>query len=101
MAEQTSVRCYIEEYETADGRVGARLREKSSGRKVDLGATSPSKRQDFLRFLSAAAIDRSQHPDIFEKVQDANAIAVSGRVDFDSPDELRFIYDHQLSYLIA
>lgn len=94
-------RCYIEEYENERGQLSARLREKKTGRKVDLGLTTAVDKQEFLRFLSAAGPNRAAIPDVFSKDGDADFIAVSGDIDFDAPDEIRFVFNDRLSYIYA
>jgi len=101
MAETTRVRCYIEEYEVSPGRLGARLREKGTGRKVDLGFAGAAEKQAFLRFLSGAHSGRTTMPDVFEKDGQDDAVEVLGTIDFDSPDELRFIHGEQIQYLFV
>lgn len=93
--------CYIEEYENDRGQPGARLREKLTGRKVDLGATIDSEARHFLDFLRAAQANRALMPDVFSKDGEDDCIVVSGYVDFDAPDEIRFIHNANLSYLFA
>ena len=101
MSQTSSTKCYIEEYEIEPGRLGARLREKTTGRKVDLGAASSEDHQHLLHFLSAAAMHKAAMPDAFTKDGEVDYVAVTGEVDFDAPDELRYIYNEQLSYLFA
>lgn len=96
-----SARCYIDEYENERGQLSARLREKTTGRKVDLGLASATARSDFLRFLGAAVPRRSEIPGVFAKDGDADFILVSGDVDFDAPDEIRFLFNDRLSYTYA
>ncbi|MFB2556155.1 hypothetical protein [Herbiconiux liangxiaofengii] len=93
--------CYIEEYENGQGQPSARLREKVTGRKVDLGTTTDSEAQHFLNFLRAAQANRALMPDAFSKEGDDDSISVSGDVDFDAPDEIRYIHNANLSYLFA
>ncbi|AZZ51907.1 hypothetical protein [Rathayibacter festucae] len=97
----SSTRCYIEEYENERGQVSARLREKVTGRKVDLGLASAAAKSDFLQFLSAAVPHRAEMPDVFTKDGDADFVVVSGDVDFDAPDEIRFHFNDRLSYTYA
>ena len=66
MSQTKSTKCYIEEYENEQGQLSARLREKGTGRKVDLGLTLDSK-HDFLRFLSSAG--RAEDPDTWRVQQ--------------------------------
>lgn len=100
MSQTKSMKCYIEEYESGPGKLSARLREKETGRKVDLGITLDGK-QDFLRFLSSAGANKSLMPDVFSKNGSEDCVVISGDVDFDSPDEIRFIFNENLSYLFA
>lgn len=95
------IRCYIEEYDNEDGLWSARLREKKSAKKVDLGFVDEAMRQHFLAFLNAANRSRSLLPDLFTKDGDADCILVSGDLDFDAPDEIRFVPNGQLSYLFG
>lgn len=98
MSQTKSTTCYIEEYKNEQGQLSARLREKRTGRKVDLGVTLDGKQQ-FLQFLSAAHGQKAVMPDLFSKDGDEDSIVVSGELDFDAPDEIRFIYNENLSYL--
>lgn len=95
-----STKCYIEEYKNEQGRLSARLREKGTGRKVDLGITLDGK-QHFLQFLSVAGANKAVMPDVFTKDGEEDCVMVSGDLDFDSPDEIRFIYNEKLSYTFA
>ncbi|MAO34764.1 MAG: hypothetical protein CMP12_02430 [Zunongwangia sp.] len=96
-----STKCYIVEYEAKPGRHIAWLREKVTGRTVNLGFTTVEERQEFLRFLAAAATNRVVMPNVFSKEDDSDCVLVSGDLDFDAPDEIRFIYDDNLSYQFA
>lgn len=50
-----SVKCYIDEYRTPLGQLAARLREKRTGRKVDIGFTDDvAQKSHFLQFVSGA-----------------------------------------------
>lgn len=97
---RATTKCYIEEYQVQGGGLGARLREKGTGRKVDLGVTSDGKRA-FLRFLSGAADMRNVLPGLYRLDGDEAYVRVAGDVDFDSPDEIRYIYNDNLEYLVA
>lgn len=101
MSRVLSTRCYVEQYENESGQRSARLREKGTGRKVDLGITDAAGRNDFLLFLSAAAANESLMPDLFSKTGEADAVLVSGDIDFDAPDEMRFRHNSRLSYLFV
>ena len=101
MNDRSSARCYIEEYRNDHGQLCARLREKGTGRKVDLGGTTPAESQHLLRFLSAASQNREIMPDMYSKDGDDDCVVISGDLDFDAPDEIRFIYNTRLSYAFA
>jgi hypothetical protein len=99
MSELASTRCYVEEYEVAPGKVGARLREKGSGRKVDLGGTSSeSDIQHFRMFLGALRANKADMPGVFDKDSAEDTIIVEGDLDFDAPDEIRFVYNEKLTF---
>ncbi|RXZ72795.1 hypothetical protein [Agromyces albus] len=101
MSQVKSTKCYIEEYENERGQLSARLREKATGRKIDLGLTTAGGVQDFLRFLGAAGANKPLMPDVFSRDGDEDCIVVSGDVDFHAPDEIRFIHNEKLSYLFG
>ncbi len=96
-----STRCYIEEYANDEGRLSARLREKHTGKKVDLGFTDPASRQAFLRFLGGAKSSQENIPGVFDSDDEDACVVVSGDLDFDAPDEIRYVLNDQLSYYIA
>jgi hypothetical protein len=101
MAGTTSTRCYIEAYETGNDRLGLRLREKGTGRKVAFGEVPPELAQSFVQFLAAGYANREAMPDLFDPDGAEDAVEVSGNVDFDSPEELRMLWDAQLQYLFV
>ena len=102
MSRVATTRCYIEEYEAEPGKLSARLREKITGRKVDLGnIADPRQKQHFIEFLSAARRHTDAMPDVFSRDGNADSVMVSGDVDFDAPDEVRYFYNENLSYLFA
>jgi hypothetical protein len=101
MSRANSTKCFIEEYENERGQRCARLREKVTARKVNLGLTTVEGKQDFLRFLGAAAMNKTAIPDVFSKDGDGRCIVVSGDIDFDAPDEIRYVYNPRLSYVFA
>ena len=100
MSNTKSTKCYIEEYEVGPGRIAARLREKGTVRKVDLGIKLDEK-QKILQFLGAARANVSLMPDVFSKDRQEDCVLVSGEVDFDAPDEMRHIYNDKLSYVFG
>jgi len=83
MSQTTSTKCYIEEYKNENDQLSARLREKRTGRKVDLGLTLDGK-QHFLRLLSAAGANKTAMPDVFSRDGDEECVVVSGGLDFDA-----------------
>jgi hypothetical protein len=95
-----ATRCYIDEYTNEAGTLSARLREKITGRKVDLGIADAEARTHLLQFLSAAKQNQADFPDYFDKDAD-ESIVVTGEVDFDAPDEIRYLYNGELSYLFG
>lgn len=97
----TTVECYIEEYANDQGRLSARIRQKKTGKKVDLGFVGVESRNHFLRFLSAAMQNADHIPGVFLKDDDADCIKVSGDLDFEAPDEIRFMPNERLTYLFA
>lgn len=101
MTATVAVKCYIEEYETASGALGARLREKGTGRRVVLGTTLPVEKQKFIQFLFAARAHRDAMPDLFDPTGERDAVLVSGHVEVEGQSEVSFVYDDQLSYLLV
>lgn len=99
MSKFASISCYVEEYEVAPGTLGARLREKGTGRKVDLGGTSSEEEaQHFRMFLGSLRANKADMPGVFERDDVEDAVVVEGELDFDAPDEIRFIYNAKLTY---
>ncbi len=101
MNDVVSTRCYVEEYEVEPGRMGVRLREKGTGRKVGLGTAGPQEKQHLLQFLVAALTFKETMPDLVSMDGKRDCVLIEGHLDFDAPDEIRFIYDSELSYLFA
>ncbi|MCI4659727.1 hypothetical protein [Cryobacterium zhongshanensis] len=102
MDQGTSTKCYIEEIDNGKGRLSARLREKGTGRRVDLrGVVSVADKRHFTRFMNAVGASKTSVPDVFTKDGDHDCIVISGDVDIDSPDELRFVHNDNISYLFA
>lgn len=101
MSQIKSTKCYIEEYKNERGQLSARLREKATGRKVDLGIATVEGKQHFLQFLGTAGANKAATPDAFSRDGDEDCILISGDLDFDAPDEIRFIHNEKLSYLFA
>jgi len=102
MSQAMSTRCYIDEYQDEQGRLSARLREKATGRKVDLGITAdPDQKRQLLQFLSTARRRMDEMPDVFTKEGPADSVLVAGDLDFDAPDEIRYVCNENLSYTFA
>lgn len=81
--------------------MSARLREKATGRKVDLGMTTAERKENLRRFLSSAGANKSEMPAVCTKEGDEGCILVPSDLDFDAPDEIRFIHNEKLSYLFV
>lgn len=96
-----TIKCYIEEYNNESGNLSARLRVKHTGQKVDLGFAQSDEKLHFIQFLSAAKQGQELMPDVFSKDGDEDCVEVSGIVDFDAPDEIRFVYNDQLQYVFG
>ena len=58
-------------------------------------------KQDFLRFLGAAGVNKTAIPAVFSRDGDGGCIVVSGDIDFDAPDEIRYVCNARLSYVFA
>jgi hypothetical protein len=101
MGRVRSVRCYIDEFVDEHGDPAARLREKTTGRTVDLGVTAAGGMRDFLLFLTAAHASTAAAADVFSRDGEGHCILVSGEVDSEGPDGIRFVYDETLSYLFV
>jgi hypothetical protein len=97
----TSIRCYIEEYDTTTGSKGARLREKGTTRKVILGTTTQDEQQQFLRFLLAGRANRAAMPALFDTTDEQDCVLVTGQLASDDPEAVTFVYDETLSYPFA
>lgn len=97
----TTMKCCIEEYENEQGRLSARLRQKGTGKKVDLGFVDAEALQHFVRFLSAAKQNQTLIPGAFSKDSEEDSVVVSGNLDFDAPDEVRFLPNERLQYLFG
>lgn len=72
------ISCYIEEYRNQNGVLCARLRDKSSNKKVILSGQNAEKAH-FLTFLSQAKIHQDVMPTIYEK-DGTDIVAVTGYV---------------------
>lgn len=96
----TSVWSYIEEYAAEDGGIGLRLRQKVSGRKIEMYG----KNQDhLLTFLSSPHFTGSNvhMPNLYEKDGFDDYVLVSGGTATDSFDVVLFNGNAELTYLLG
>jgi len=95
-----SVWCYVEEYPAEDESLGLRLREKVTGRKVEMYGRTKDHLVEFLaspRFTGAYEF----MPNLYEKDGYDDYVLVSGGTAVDSYDVLLFKGDAQLTYLLG
>lgn len=95
-----SVWCYVEEYPGDNGSLGLRLRQKVTGRKVEMYGRN----QDHLtRFLASSRLTDAYDvmPNLYEKDGYQDYVLVSGGTAVDSYDVLLFEEDIQLTYLLG
>ncbi|WP_285320703.1 hypothetical protein [Pseudarthrobacter sp. lyk4-40-TYG-27] len=95
-----SVWCYVEEYSGENESLGLRLREKVTGRKVEMYGKAKDHLIDFLtspRFTGAYKF----MPNLYEKDGYDDYVLVSGGTAVDSYDVLLFDDDAQLTYLLG
>jgi hypothetical protein len=95
-----SVWCYVEEYPGENGHLGLRLRQKVTGRKVEMYGESKDHLTKFLaspRFTGAYKL----MPNLYEKDGYHDYVMVSGGTAVDSYDVLLFECDAQLTYLLG
>ncbi|MDT0179212.1 hypothetical protein Q9S36_03185 [Microbacterium sp. ARD31] len=96
----TSVWAYIEEYPVEDGGLGLRLRQKVTGRKIEIYG----KNQDhLLTFLSSPQFTgaHSYMANLYQKDGFADYVLVSGGTATDSYDVLLFNDGTELTYLLG
>ena len=72
------IKCYIEEYQNDEGNLCARLREKTTGRKVEIQGDFLEK-QHFLRFLSQAKKHVEIMPTVYDK-EGKDSVTLRGTV---------------------
>jgi hypothetical protein len=96
----TSVWCYIEEYSVEDGGLGLRLRQKVTGRKIEMYGKN---RDHLLTFLSSPQFTGANihMPNLYEKDGFDDYVLVSGGTTTDSYDVVLFNDDVELTYLIG
>ncbi|MET3946824.1 hypothetical protein ABIB49_001523 [Arthrobacter sp. UYCu512] len=95
-----SVWCYIEEYPGGNGSLGLRLREKVTGRKVEMYGKTKEHLTEFLASPIFTGAYRHM-PNLYEKDGHQDYVLVSGGTAVDSYDVLLFQGDAQLSYLLG
>lgn len=96
----TSIWAYIDEYSTEDGDRGLRLRQKITGRKIEMYG----KNQDHLLTFLASSIftgAKEAMPNLFEKDGFKDYVLVSGGTATDSFDVLLFNDGAELTYLLG
>lgn len=97
-----SVDCFIEFH--SDPIKGAEvmcLREKGVGRVVELADPSPAEESHLSRFMSHAVANRGLMPGVVHPTDMGDKIVVSGNIESTTDDLVRFVYDPDLSYLLA
>jgi hypothetical protein len=95
-----SVWCYVEEYEAEDGAPGLRLRQKVTGRKVEMYGEA---KKHLITFLASPQFTggRELMPNLYEADGYLDYVLVSGGAAVDSYDVLRFSNSAQLTYLLG
>lgn len=96
-----SVWCFIEEYAVdASNTLGIRLREKGTGRKVEMYGKN---REHLARFLASPRFTGAENlmPNLYEKDGFGDYVLVSGGTAVDSYDVLLFEGDDELTYLLG
>lgn len=95
-----SVWCYVEEYPGENESLGLRLRQKVTGRKVEMYGKTKDHLTEFLagpRFTGAYKL----MPNLYEKDGHHDYVLVSGGTAVDSYDVLLFEDGAQLTYLLG
>lgn len=98
-----SVFCYIENYPLGD-RIGVRLREKVTGRKVEIRESNPLTKRHFLEFLAAPRMvspDLSVFPGLMDRNDLDDYVIVSGVVLVDNQDSIAFRDGDNLAYTLG
>ena len=95
-----SVWCYVEEYPGESGGVGLRLRQKVTGRKVEMYGNS---KDHLTRFLASPTFTGADElmPNLYEKDGYRDYVLVSGGAAVDSYDVLLFEDGARLTYLLG
>ncbi|WP_271982462.1 hypothetical protein [Pseudoclavibacter terrae] len=96
----TSVWAFIEEYRIDEGNAGLRLRQKTTGRKIEMYGKNEKHLLTFLsspRFTGGA----TQMPNLYQKDGFDDYVLVSGGTATDSYDVLLFNDSDELTYLLG
>ncbi|MBF0722354.1 hypothetical protein [Sanguibacter inulinus] len=96
----TSVWAYIEEYSVEDGSFGLRLRQKSSGRKIELYGKNQDHLLAFLSSPRVSGVD-SHMSNLYQKDGFDDYVLVSGAAATDSYDVMLFNDGVGLTYLLG
>ena len=91
MKELVKIDCYIQEYSNQAGKTSARLREKSTDKKVVLTGINVNK-EHLLMFLSQANIHRDIMPTVFDR-DGSDIVAVRGYITSNTSDEIEVSID--------
>ena len=94
------VRCYLEECKDAVGRPGVCLREKLTGRRVQITTNDRGEDLHVRGFLNQVSSGRQSWPGLFSTNDMGDYVFVSGNVAFRSDLLIEFAYDDDLAYLI-
>jgi hypothetical protein len=95
-----SLWCYIEEYDIDGASRGVRLRQKNTGRKVEMYGKSRDHLATFLASPRFTGADESM-PNLYEQDGYDDYVLVSGGTAIDSFDVIRFNYGAALTYLLG
>lgn len=95
-----SVWCYVEEYPGESGGLGLRLRQKVTGRKVEMYGKSKDQLARFLASPTFTGADELM-PNLYEKDGYRDYVLVSGGTAVDSYDVLLFEDGAHLTYLLG
>jgi len=95
-----SIWCYIEEYPGESGSLGLRLRQKVTGRKVEMYGKTKDHLTQFLASPRFTGADELM-PNLYEKYGYRDYVLVSGGTAVDSYDVLLFEDGARLTYLLG
>lgn len=96
----TSVWCFIEKYSNENGGPGLRLREKGTGRKVEMYGESKDHLIAFLASPQATGNDQLL-ANLYEKDGYRDYVLVSGGTSVDTYDVIRYEDTSRLTYIIG